>query len=344
MIRMFSTRSRKASVAADSPPTLHSLDTTHSAPAGPAPAQVEVDPPRVGSVLGNYELLSRLGQGTTSVVFEGRHRKLQIPVAVKILNRDALANSPQLLRLLVSEATLLARLNHPNVVRLWDLDDEGPFPYLVMEFVRGTTLAELIDQKGPVPVPYAIAIVRQAVEGLAEGHKVGIVHRDVKPGNLLIGQDGVVKVADLGLAVVIGDRFSRSAAGHHKSSSPAGTAAYLAPEQALDPAKVDFRADVYALGATLYHALTGRLPFEGRSPMEVIQKHLQEVPVPPQQFIPELAEEISHLILRMLAKEPSERFTTYDDLRVALARAVGDRRAPRPLAESFLTFAMSKNE
>jgi serine/threonine protein kinase len=310
----------------------------------PPVEEPDLELPGIGSVLGNYELVAQLGRGTTSVVFEGRHRKLQIPVAVKLLHHDALANSPQLRSLLVSEAILLARLNHPQIVRVWDLDDEGPFPYLVLEFVRGRTLAELIHSQGPVPAPYAFAIIRQAVEGLAEAHKLGIVHRDVKPGNLLLGHDGVVKVADLGLAMVIGERLSRQAAGDREETLPAGTAAYLAPEQARDPSKVDFRADIYSLGATLYHALTGRLPFEGRSPMEVIRKQLTEAPVPPRQRVPELSEESSELIIRMLAKEPSDRFDSYEDLRVALARAVGDRRAPRPLAESFLSFALPKKE
>jgi serine/threonine protein kinase len=338
---MFSMRKKLSSGSIGLAPTPLPLDTPPLASGNaPPPDAADLEPPGAGSVIGNYELTARLGQGTTSVVFEGRHRKLKIPVAVKILHRDALADSPQLLSLLVSEAVLLARLNHPHIVRLWDLDDEGPFPYLVLELVRGTTLAGLIQQQVRIPIPFAFAIVRQAVEGLAEAHKLGIVHRDVKPGNLLIGRDGFVKVADLGLAMVIGDRLCRQPAGHRGEGLPAGTAAYLAPEQARDPAKVDFRADIYSLGATLYHALTGRLPFDGRSPMEVIQKQLQEPPEPPRDHVPELSEESNELILRMLAKEPADRFGSYDRLRVALARAVGDRRAPRPLAESFLSFAL----
>src|SRR5207302_11451232 len=137
-----------------------------------------------------------------------------------------------------------------------------------------------------------------AVEGLAEAHKLGIVHRDVKPGNLLLGRDGVVKVADLGLAFVVGDRLSRRAADGPAETMPAGTAAYLAPEQARDPSRVDFRADVYSVGATLYHALTGRFVFEGRTSLEVILKHLRESPVPPRQFAPDLTDEQSDLILR----------------------------------------------
>jgi serine/threonine protein kinase len=170
------------------------------------------------------------------------------------------------------------------------------------------------------------------------------VHRDVKPGNLLLGLDGIVKVADLGLAMVVGDRLSRQAAEGSVEKLPAGTAAYLAPEQAINPSHVDFRADIYSLGATLYHALTSFFPFEGRTSMQVISKHLREPAVPPRRYLPELTEEQSDLVMRMLEKDPTKRFESYDELRAALARAVGDRRAPRPLAESFLAWASPKGE
>src|SRR5207248_1026278 len=192
------------------------------------------EPPGIGTVLGKYELVGRLGRGTTSVVYRGRHLKLKMPVAVKVLHADELAHSPQLLGQLVS-----------------------------------------VDP-----------LSRQAAEGPSD-------------------------------------------------TMPAGTAAYLAPEQACNPSRVDFRADVYSLGATLYHALTSLFPFEGRTSMQVIVKHLREALVPPRHYLPDLTEEQSDLIVKMMAKEPAERFDTYDDLRQALARAVGDRRAPRPLAQSF---------
>jgi serine/threonine protein kinase len=331
---------RSPCAAAESLATTQPQDTFPTVRVRPGPATAA--PPDVGAVLGKYVLVGRIGRGTTSVVYRGRHRKLQMPVAVKVLHADELANSPQLLGQLVSEAILLAQLNHPNIVRLWDLDDEGQFPYLVLEYVQGMTLAELIDQQGPVPIPFAFAIIRQAVEGLAEAHKVGIVHRDVKPGNLLLGRDGVVKVADLGLAMVVGDRLSRQASEGRSPTLPAGTAAYLAPEQAHDASRVDFRADVYSLGATLYHALTGLFPFEGRTPMQVILKHMREPVIPPRHYLPDLTEEQSDLIVKMMSKDPRDRFDNYDDLRGALARAVGDRRAPRPLAESFLAWAAPK--
>ena len=297
------------------------------------------DQPKVGDRLGTYELISFLGRGATSVVYKGRHGKLQIPVAVKVLHLYELAQSPRLVDQLVSEAMLLAKMNHPNIVRLWDLEEQGPIPYIVLEYVAGLSLAELIIRQGRIPIPFAFAIIRQAVEGLAEAHKLGIVHRDVKPGNLLLGFDGVVRVADLGLAMMVGDRLARQTAEGRADTIPAGTAAYLAPEQAQNPAHVDFRADIYSLGATLYHSLTNHFPFQGRSSMEVITKSLRESPAPAQQFVPTLTQEQSDLVMRMLERNPEERFASYDELRGALARAVGDRRAPRPLAESFVRWA-----
>lgn len=308
---------------------------------------VLVDPERpsvfdkfvVGQVLGKYELVERIGEGSTSVVFLGRHRKLQFPVALKVLDRTALSAAPHLRSVLLSEAIHLAQINHPNVVRLWDIDDEVDNPYLVLEYVRGGTLADLIRQKGRIPFAFAWAIGRQAVEGLAEAYKHGIVHRDVKPGNFLLGSDGHVKVADLGLAMIAGDRRSERVIEQSEGFVPAGTSAYLAPEQAGDPHGVDFRADIYALGATLYHALTGRFVFEGRSPLEVIMKHLREKPVPPGHYVADLPTKCSAVLMKMLAKRPEDRFASYDELRLELAQAVGDRRAPRPLAQSFLSFA-----
>jgi eukaryotic-like serine/threonine-protein kinase len=297
---------------------------------------------KVGDVLGKYELVGRLGGGSTSFVFLGRHRKLLFPVAVKVLEPAALANSPELIHQLESEAVLLAQLNHANIVRLWDLDDECPVPYLALEYIPGGTVAELISERGAIAVPYAFAIIRQAAEGLAEAHRHGIIHRDVKPGNLLLGGDGVVKVADLGLAMVKSEQNKRqisSGGGRHKM--PVGTVAYMAPEQASEPSGADFRADIYSLGATLYHLLTGKLPFDGRSGMEVIMKHWRVAPTPPHELAPGISKEVSDLVLRMMAKNPHDRSDSYDELRLTLAQTIGDRRAPRPLADSFLSFAVS---
>ncbi len=301
--------------------------------------EFSIDSVNVGDVLGKYVLVARIGHGSTSFVFLGRHRKLQFPVAVKVLEPSTLIGAPHLIEALEAEAIHLAQINHPNVIRLWDLDDEGPVPYMVLEHVSGGTLADLIQRKGALPPAHAWAIIRQAAEGLAEAHKHGIIHRDVKPGNLLLGRDGHVKVADLGLAMVKSEKQKKKAAEKGRESLPTGTAGYIAPEQAMNQQMCDFRSDIYSLGCTLYQALTGRMPFEGRSSMEVIMKHLEQAPPDPKQLAPELTDECAAVVLKMLAKKPEDRYASYDDLRLALAQAIGDRRAPRPLAEAFLQFA-----
>jgi serine/threonine protein kinase len=308
-------------------------ETIPDAIAPPEPVDWSVPP--VESVLGKYRLIDVLGRGTASVVYLGRHLKLRVPVAVKVLRADALEGDPRSRQRLAAEAVLLARLNHPHIVRLWDLEEEGPCPYLVTEYIDGPHLDKMIRLWGALPEGLACAIARQVAEGLGAAYDLGIVHRDVKPANVLLTAERVAKVADLGLAVVGGGRGAGLGAG---GDWPAGTAAYMAPEQAVDPATADHRSDMYSLGATLYHAITGRPPFVGRSPMEVIRRHLTDRPAPPVEVVPTIRPPVNDLILRLLAKDPADRFGSYADLRTALARAVGDRRAPRSQAESFLHF------
>jgi serine/threonine protein kinase len=276
--------------------------------------------PSEGDVLGNCTLEERLGQGSSSVVYRARHRKLNIPVAVKVLHTSALAASPELRERLRSEAVLLAQLNHPNVVRVWDFDDEAPLPYLVMEYVEGSSLAERIRQCGRIPQDWALSLIGQVIDGLAAAQAAGIVHRDLKPDNILLTRDGRVKLADLGLAVVVGSAPVRT--GTPADSGIAGTAGYVAPEQARSAPDVDHRADIYSLGCTLFHALTGRLPFEGKSAMQVILRHLKEPPTPPELLAPGIEPSASALVLRMMAKEPAARFQTYADLRATVARVL----------------------
>jgi serine/threonine protein kinase len=293
---------------------LHRPTTEASAATATAATAADDDMPRPGDVLGKYQLLDVLGQGGSCRVYRGKHTRLPIQVAVKVLNSE-LASDQTLLAQLRDEAALLAGLNHPNIVRLWDFDDEGKHPYIVTELVDGRTLAELIEQSGPLMPDWAVYIMAQVVEGLAAAHQLGIVHRDIKPGNILLTKDGKAKLVDLGLALV-----QRAKAGPARPeltptrSHIMGTAAYIAPEQARNPDLCDHRADMYSLGATFYHALTGRMPFEGRSRMDVIIKHLQEPLVPPRRHNPSIPAVLSGLIERLMAKNPAERFATYDEL------------------------------
>jgi serine/threonine protein kinase len=296
--------------------------------------EFSLDRVAIGDLLGKYELVAEIARGSTSRVFLGRHTRLRFDVAIKLLEPRLLLDYPEAARQLEAEAILLAKLNHPNIVRLWDLDD-WEVPYLVIEYVAGGSLAQLIGLHGALPVPFAWAIVRQAVEGLAEAHRLGIIHRDVKPGNLLITEEGVVKVADLGLALTRDSRRETSSANEGTIS---GTVAFVSPEQARRPDDCDARSDIYSLGASLFQAVTGRYAFEGKSVSDVLMKRLTRPAPDPREFVPEIPEACAAVIRRMLEKEPDDRYATYDELRLALGSAIGDRRAPRPLAEAFLRF------
>jgi serine/threonine protein kinase len=267
--------------------------------------------PEVGQVLGKCLLLERIGQGSAGVVFKAKHQSLNILVAVKVLN---LAKPGEMYRQLRSEAQLLAQLNHPNIVRVWDFEDDPVLPYLVLEFVEGPSVIDLIRRNGPLPLGRAIQVIRQVAAGLAAAHKLGVVHRDVKPGNILLTSDGIAKLADLGLAVLVDAAENGS-----KAPGLAGTVAYMPPEQATSKNNIDLRSDIYALGASFYHMATGHIPFQGVTRMEVILKHAQEPIVPPNMLSTGVTPAASNLIAKMMAKSPTDRFQTYEELEWALS-------------------------
>lgn len=278
----------------------------------------------VGQILGKCLLTERIGHGSSGAVFRARHQTLNIPVAVKVLH---IAGDSGIYRQLKSEARLLAQLNHPNIVRVWDFEDDPAMPYLVLEYIEGPNVAELIQQNGRLSAATAIRIAAQVASGLAAAQNVGIVHRDVKPGNILLARDGNAKLADLGLAVFV-DREKGNPAG----PGLAGTVAYMPPEQAMATGAVDHRSDIYSLGASLYHMVTGQIPFQGSTRMEVILKHAKEAPLPPRDLAPDLPESLSDLILKMMAKSPGERFQSYDELiraldEISIATSIQD---PKP--------------
>jgi serine/threonine protein kinase len=288
-------------------------------PHGDRPAAPAV---RAGTLLGKYLLTEQIGRGASCLVFRALHRALNLTVAIKVMPFESDPDDPTVREQFRAEARLQARLDHPNIVRVLDFEDEAALPYLVLEYVEGTTLAEKIACEGRLPSDQALKIILQIVEALAAVHQMGIVHRDVKPGNILLSASGDrAKLADLGLALVVGLGRAMGAADAYRDTV-VGTAGYIAPEQALSAPAIDHRADIYSLGATLYHALTGKLPFTGRSRLEVLLKHTQEAPVPPDQLVPELGPGISAVILKMMAKDPASRQQTYSDLLVDLRSLV----------------------
>jgi hypothetical protein len=287
-----------------------------AAPPAPDPT------PGVGSVLGKCLLTGVLGRGGRGTVFSALHTTLNIPVAVKVLRADG-GEGGELAEELRHEAQLLAQLSHPNIVRVLDFETAG-VPFVVMEMVEGPSLADLIGQTGGLRVERAAAILLEAAAGLAAAWELNIVHRDIKPGNILLTRAGGVKVADLGLAFTSG-----AAKGDSLSGSPVGTGAYMAPEQARAAGAVDFRADVYALGATFYHAATGQLPFTGRNNREMLLLHATAPLVPPHEAAPGLVDpDASAVVARMMAKDPAERHGSYAELMGDLRGLAG--RAPAP--------------
>ncbi|MCZ2340313.1 MAG: serine/threonine protein kinase [Bacteroidales bacterium] len=257
---------------------------------------------------GDYELLGLIGSGGMGRVYQARHRLMDRVVALKVLSRGTLAGADA--ERFQGEVRAAARLTHPNVVAAYDagLADDGT-PFLVMEFVDGPDFARVVREQGPLPVDQAVAVVLQAATALAYAHGQGILHLDVKPSNLLRGPDNVVKLLDLGLArrrdAVVPD------------AALMGTADYLAPERSRPDATADERADVYSLGATLFHLLAGRPPFGGSVP-EVIQAH-RDTPAPSlRQVRPDVPAGLDTLVQRMLSKSPGDRPQAMDDVVTAL--------------------------
>jgi serine/threonine-protein kinase len=272
-------------------------------------------------VLGPYVLLERVGRGGMGEVFKARHQLMDRVVAVKVLRAERLGDHDALARFW-REVQAAARLVHPNVVLAHDANHIGDTYFLVLEFVEGTDLARLLGQRGRLPAAEACAYVREAALGLQHAHERGLVHRDVKPSNLLLARrEGVIKVLDLGLA-----RLRSAADGGRltQEGSVMGTADYIAPEQAVDSARADPRADVYSLGCTLYHLLAGRPPFPGGSLTEKLLRHQRDEPEALERLCPELSAGLGGVVRQMMAKRPEDRYQTAGAVAAALAPFAGD--------------------
>jgi serine/threonine protein kinase len=274
---------------------------------------------------GKYKVLGPLGAGGMATVLLCEHRHMRRRVAVKVLPPQP--NSSDSLRRFQREAQAIAMLDHPNIVRAFDVDREGALHFLVMEFIDGTSLQYLVDARGPLPVERAVNYVAQAALGLQHAHENGLVHRDVKPSNLMLDWAGTVKLLDLGLA-----RFAKSAdtgSGSHDSQAVIGTADYLAPEQVHSSA-VDIRADVYALGAVAYFLLNGKPPFDGGDVNQKLTRHHTEVPRRLNELRSDVPARLADVVARMLAKEPAGRPSTPARVIAELRPWVVDVPPPTP--------------
>ncbi|BAD40338.1 Stk1 family PASTA domain-containing Ser/Thr kinase [Symbiobacterium thermophilum] len=266
----------------------------------------------IGTILGNrYRIEERIGGGGMAVVFRATDLQLGREVAVKTL-RGQFGADDEFVRRFRREAHNAASLSHPNIVQTYDVGEDGGVHYIVMELVTGKTLKALIQEQGPLPPGDAARIGIAIADALAHAHAQGIVHRDIKPHNILLGQDGRVKVADFGIArAVTTDTLTRT-------GSWMGSAHYFSPEQA-DGQPASAKSDLYSLGVVLYEMVTGTVPFQGESPITVALKHLRERVDPPSHLNPEVPVELDEIILRAMEKEPEDRFDSAVEMRDALA-------------------------
>lgn len=253
--------------------------------------------------LGPYRVVDSIGRGGMGHVFKVEHEILGRIEAVKVLPRNkATAETIDKFR---HEIRIQAQLDHPNLVRVHFADREGDTYYFVTEFVPGADLRKLIRRLGPLSYQAAALIVQQAAEGLEHAHRRGLVHRDIKPGNILVTPDAIVKVIDLGLAWYLEADIHAAKQGDRLKI--VGTADYLAPETICDPGCIVPVSDIYSLGCTLYYAVTGKVPFPGGNPAEKMQRHLHESALPPDQLQPGLPTEFVQLVAEMMRKDPKQR-------------------------------------
>ncbi len=278
----------------------------------------------IGQSLGHFEILAKLGEGGTGVVYKARDSHLDRLVAIKVLPSDRVAD-PDRRRRFVQEAKAASALNHPGIITIHDIAQHNGIDFIAMEYVEGHTLDHLIQRRG-LPVGEAIGYAVQMADALAAAHAAGIVHRDLKPANVVVAANGRVKVLDFGLAKLI-DRVQLAGDGDAPTmtlSGPAtdrgvvvGTVAYMAPEQASG-AQVDARADIFSFGAVLYEMVTGRRAFHGDSPLGTLTAVMREEPTPLRQLLADIPPELERVVTRCLRKDPERRWQSMADVKVAL--------------------------
>lgn len=274
-----------------------------------------------GFILGKYKLLGQLGKGGMSTVYLAEHILMRARRAIKVLPRDRVKDSTYLDRFEL-EARAAAKLDDPNIVRAYDIDHEGETHYIVMEYVEGQDLHQLVKAKGFLNYETAADYIAQVARGLDHAHEMGLVHRDIKPANCLLDNNGVVKLLDMGLARIIDDTASLTI---DNNENVLGTADYLSPEQALNSHSADARADIYGLGCTLYFLLTGHPPFPEGSISERLMKHQIETAPSIMKDRPDVPPTLVHICEKMMLKNPDERYQTAGDVAERLTEWLADR-------------------
>ncbi|HUT92482.1 MAG TPA: serine/threonine-protein kinase [Thermoguttaceae bacterium] len=275
-------------------------------------------------VIGNYIILEKIGQGGMGRVYRARHRRMDRIVALKLLPFSA-RESPEAIDRFELEVKAAARLSHPNIVTAHDADEAGGRYFLVMEYIDGVDLLTLVKERGPLPVDTAVDYVLQASAGLAYAHSQKVIHLDIKPANLLLDKSGTIKILDMGLARIddlVSDIESAPAEELIQNGKVMGTVDYVPPERSSNPEAVDHRADIYSLGCTFYHLLTGRPPFSGSTILKRIRAHRVN-PIPSlckrREDVPESLDAVYQ---RMLAKDPDDRYQSMEEVITHLRASV----------------------
>lgn len=285
-----------------------------------------------------YEIVRLIGKGGMGDVYEAIHRKMERRVALKVINR-ALFQKTEAVNRFHREVKTAAQLSHPNIVTSHDADQAGEHHFMVMEYVDGVDLSHVVKDRGALPVAEACDYIRQAAIGLQHAHERGMVHRDIKPHNLMVTEEGTVKILDFGLASLAPEAIPASDAVASRSDLTAagaimGTPDFISPEQAEDARKVDIRSDIYSLGATLYYLLSGRVPFDDGSVMHKLKSHAQVEPAPLDSVRDDVPEELVAIASKMMAKDPGERYLTPSEVADALQSFLrtwqpGEENTPR---------------
>jgi serine/threonine protein kinase len=286
-----------------------------------------------GFTLGKYILLEWLGSGGMGYVYLAEHKYMHRLVALKVLP-VALAKERWFLECFYREAQAVAALDHPNIVRAYDIDHAGDLHFLVLEHVDGHSLQKIVGRHGPLSPLRAAHYVRQAALGLQHAHDMAMVHRDIKPANVLLDRHGVVKILDMGLAYFARGKEAESLAAREFMKRMVGTDDYLAPEQIFDSDNVDIRADIYGLGGTLYFLLTRKSPFEDDgSAKQKLLGHMHRQPKPIRELRPDVSEEFAAVLDKMMAKNPWDRYQTPAELAEALTSLTRTPTPPPPTHE-----------
>jgi serine/threonine-protein kinase len=282
-----------------------------------------------GYLLGPYRILDQLGRGGMGCVFKAEHLTMKRLVALKVL-APSLLRSERAQELFLREVRAVAQLVHPHVVTAFDAHEESGCSYLVLEYVDGPNLDQLVREQGPLPVGLACDYIKQAAGGLQAAHALGMVHRDIKPSNILLqrrglqeNSPGLIKISDFGLARLHSPELSPEEPHHAgtiltKANTVMGTPDFLSPEQARDLHRADIRSDLYSLGCTFFYLLTGQVPFAGGNAVEKLIRHSTEVPPSLTEFRSDLPAPVAEIVTRLLAKDPDDRYQTPAELAAAL--------------------------